>query len=173
LDRDGVINRVPPSGHVACPDEFEFLPDAPSACKILIEKGFEIVVVTNQGGIARGYYTMDEYLAVNDRMLAMLSAEKIKVLDVFFSPYHPVCDPDYAEFREWRKPAPGMIFEARKKYGISLLESIIVGDMESDVETGKNSGIGRIFFIGSEKNAPKKRFSFQVCGSLLEVAESL
>ena len=83
LDRDGVINRVPPSGHVACPDEFEFLPDAPSACKILIEKGFEIVVVTNQGGIARGYYTMDEYLAVNDRMLAMLSAEKIKVLDVF------------------------------------------------------------------------------------------
>ena len=173
LDRDGVINRVPPSGHLCSPDEFEFLPCVPAACHMLIEKGFDIVVVTNQGGIARGYYTMDDYLSVNHKMLSLFHAEGIEILDVFFSPYHPVCDPKYAEFREWRKPAAGMMFAAREKYGIHLPDSILVGDMESDIEAANNAGISGIFLIGSEKTPPKKDFSFQVRNSLIEVAEGL
>lgn len=172
LDRDGVINCVPPSGHVASADEFEFLSGAPIACRILIEKGFEIVVVTNQGGIARGYYTMDDYLKVNDRMLFLFDKERVDILDVLFSPYHPACEPAYADFREWRKPAPGMIFEAQKRHGISLADSILAGDMESDIEAGKRAGVGSVFFIGSEKNAPSGLLS-KIFGSLLELAEVL
>lgn len=173
LDRDGVINRVPASGHVSSPYELEVFPDAPVACRILIEKGFEIVVVTNQGGIARGYYTMDDYAKVNNKLLSIMCSEKIEILDVFFSPYHPACPSRYPEFRGWRKPAPGMMFEAGRKHGISLPDSILVGDMESDLEAGKTAGVGRIFFIGSEDAAPVKRFPFQVCSSLLGVAEAL
>ena len=172
LDRDGVINTVPPSGHVSCTDEFEFLPDAPAACRVLIEKGFGIVVITNQGGIARGYYTMDDYLKVNDKMLSLLQEEKVDILDVLFSPYHPACEPAYANFREWRKPAPGMILEAQKRHSINLADSILAGDMESDIEAGNRAGIGSVFFIGSEEKAPMG-LSFKVFRSLFELAKIL
>jgi len=132
LDRDGTINID--YGYVHEPDRFVFIDGVFDFCRKARERGFSIVVVTNQSGIARGYYTERDFALVTGRMVASFAAEGVEILDVFHCP--SLDGPD-------RKPEPGLFFKARDKYGIDMPSSVNVGDRERDLEAGRRAGVGK------------------------------
>lgn len=148
LDRDGVINRD--LGYVYRREDFEFLPNAIAGMKQLVSAGYRIIVVTNQSGIARGYYDEETFQCLADWMCEALAAEGVPVLAVYHCPHHPdgvvqrltkVCD--------CRKPAPGMLLRAKEEHRIDMTGSIMIGDKQTDVAAGVAAGVGRVFLIGS------------------------
>ena len=134
LDRDGtIIEHV----HYINDPEKVILKEGISERMLEFQKmGYLLIVVTNQAGIARGEITPTQYEDVNKKMLELLAEKGIKISEVFMCASHP----DDNDPR--RKPEPGMILEAAKKYGIDLASSIIVGDSEKDLEAGKRAGVG-------------------------------
>lgn len=146
LDRDGVINLE--KNYLYKVDDFEFVPTAISGLKRIISMGYKIIIVTNQAGIARGLYKLSDYYILTEYYLDLLKSEDIDILDVVFCPHHP--DGVVKEFSincECRKPKPGMIIEASKKFSIDLENSIMVGDKESDILAGSNAGVGKSFLV--------------------------
>ena len=148
LDRDGVLNEVPLEGHVSCVEKFKLIPGALLACQRFYEYGYRIIIVTNQGGIARGYYTEDDYHSVNQKMLVEFSAFGLPLPEVYYCPYHPIEPVKFTQFRNWRKPSPGMIYAAAQQHQLCLSQSFMVGDNVWDIEAGRAAGVGRLIFTG-------------------------
>lgn len=140
LDRDGVINED--RGYVHKVEDFVFKAGIFELCKDYISKGFIIIVVTNQSGIGRGYYTEEDFHVLTDWMKQQFLNEGITLTDVFYCPYHPDGLGKYKEDSFNRKPNPGMILEAAEKYNIDLKSSVLIGDRETDMEAGKRAGVG-------------------------------
>jgi D-sedoheptulose 7-phosphate isomerase len=142
LDRDGVINKVfLKNGKLVSPrkyEDFELLPDVEKVLKFLKDIGFIIIVITNQPDIARGLIKKEEL----DKMHTLIR-EKLPVDDIF------VCPHDDAHGCNCRKPKPGLLFEAAKKWNINLNASFIVGDTWKDVEAGKAAGCVTILINAS------------------------
>jgi D-glycero-D-manno-heptose 1,7-bisphosphate phosphatase len=141
LDRDGVINKE--KDYVYKIDEFHFIDGVFDACLEMSKAGYRLVVITNQAGIARGYYTEDDFNHLTKWMLNEFQQHDIEIDDVYHCPHHPVhgvgeylCDCDC------RKPAPGMILRAAKEHSLDLRRSILVGDKATDIEAGRAAGIG-------------------------------
>ena len=138
LDRDGVICRsFVRNGKPFAPrklEDFKLMPNSHHSVKRLKQKGFKVIVVTNQPDIGNGMVTLDVIKAMHQKLL-----DKTKVDDVF------VCTHRQDEACECRKPKPGMLFTASKKHGIDLSKSIMVGDRASDIEAGKRAGCKTIF----------------------------
>lgn len=132
IDRDGTINVE--RHYLHKPEEFELIPGTGPALRRLQDAGFLLVVVTNQAGIGRGYYTEDDMHRVHDRMHEMLSTDGVEFTDIFFAPEAP------HEPSERRKPAPGMLLDAQRAHGIDLSRSYMVGDKRIDLEAGRNAG---------------------------------
>ncbi len=130
LDRDGVINVE--VGYLSNPDDFEIIEGSIEALKILNKKGFFLIVITNQAGIARGYYTEKILNTIHNKMKSILKAHNVTLTDIYFCPHHP----EFTGYCACRKPNPGMILEAKKKYNIDLDKSYIVGDTLNDIQTG-------------------------------------
>lgn len=130
LDRDGVINIE--VGYLSTPSDFEIIEGTIEALKILNEKGFLLIVVTNQAGIARGYYTEENLKDIHSKMKAVLKQHEMTLTDIFYCPHHP----EFTGSCNCRKPNPGMILEAKKKYNIDLDNSYMVGDTLNDIQTG-------------------------------------
>jgi D-glycero-D-manno-heptose 1,7-bisphosphate phosphatase len=152
LDRDGVINRD--TGYLGRWADFEFLPGVVAALQSLVASGWRIVVVTNQSGIARGYYSLEDYQELTRRMLSSLEASGVPILGVYFCPHHP--DGVVHEFvRECdcRKPLPGMIFRAAGDFSIDLRTSVFVGDKLSDMQAAAAAGVGHRYFVEAARNA--------------------
>ena len=141
LDRDGVINKD--FGYVGSVDRFEFKEGIFELLKFLQNKGFTLFVVTNQSGIARGYYREEDFHKLMQYMIRELKKRGIEIKDYNFCPHHP----DITGECECRKPKPGMILELAKKYNINLDNSIIIGDSVSDVEAAKNAGIKKAYLV--------------------------
>ena len=141
LDRDGVINKD--FGYVGNVDRFEFKEGIFELLKFLQDKGFTLFVVTNQSGIARGYYREEDFHKLMQYMIRELKKRGIEIKDYNFCPHHP----DITGECECRKPKPGMILELAKKYNINLDNSIIIGDSVSDVEAAKNAGIKKAYLV--------------------------
>ena len=139
LDRDGVINID--KGYVHKIEDFEFKEGIFELLKLLQEKGFTLFVVTNQSGIARGYYTIKEFENLTEYMLNELRKKGIEIKEVAFCPHHP------DENCECRKPKPGMILDLAKKYSITLKDSIMIGDKISDMEAGESAGIKKNYLV--------------------------
>lgn len=149
LDRDGVINRD--RAYVHNWDEFEFVPGAVAAMRRLREAGYALVVVTNQSGMARGMYTEAQYQALTTQMRAALAAAGAEVAGVYHCPHHPKGTvPELAVDCDCRKPAPGMILRAAKELGLSLADSLLVGDKPSDIEAARAAGVGRAYIVQSD-----------------------
>jgi D-glycero-D-manno-heptose 1,7-bisphosphate phosphatase len=133
LDRDGVLNRVQVRDGVTrpppCLEEFEFLPRVAEASRRLTDAGFALVVVTNQPDVARGIQTWDRVEDMNDRVRG-----ELPVLDVM------TCYHDDADRCTCRKPRPGMLLEASRRWSLDLSSSFMVGDRWSDVEAGQAAG---------------------------------
>jgi D-glycero-D-manno-heptose 1,7-bisphosphate phosphatase len=155
LDRDGVINVD--KGYVSCWEDFEYLPMAISGMRNLLDGGYVLVIVTNQSGIARGYYTAEQYSHLEKAILRDLSLRGIPIAGSYHCPHHPhegivqhlsrTCD--------CRKPLPGMIVRAANELNLSLRESIIIGDKYSDIAAGSAAGLKKTFLISrNDVNIP-------------------
>lgn len=141
LDRDGVINID--HGYVYRKEEFDFIPGIFKICQLAISKGFDIIVVTNQAGIGRGYYTLDDFNALTHWMIQSFLQQNIPVTAVYYCPDHPEAGiGPYRRESFYRKPNPGMLFRARNELGIDLPHSILIGDKESDIQAAIGAGIG-------------------------------
>lgn len=140
LDRDGVINVE--KNYVYRIEDFEFLPGIFDLCTLAKQLGFLLVVITNQAGIGRGYYSEADFQRLTDWMLKKFQAHGIKIDRVYHCPYHPTAG--IGEYRQEsfdRKPNPGMILKARQEFNLNLSQSALIGDKNSDIEAGRAAGI--------------------------------
>ncbi len=145
LDRDNTI--IANDGDLGDPTHIRLIEGAAWGIRALREAGYLVVVVTNQGGVARGKYVESDVLRVHEQIDALLKKESQWpgtdpfICDWLFCPYHP--EGTVHKFRRehpWRKPAPGMLLEAAKRFEIDLATSWMVGDQERDVEAGRAAG---------------------------------
>lgn len=131
LDRDGVINEDP--GYLHRVEDVRFVPGIFDFCADMRRLGYLLVVITNQSGVARGYFTLEDVRRVNDRIRDEFAARGIDIADFFVCPFHPEGTVKrYARASSHRKPAPGMVLNAARKWHIDLSRSFAVGDKSSD-----------------------------------------
>jgi len=146
LDRDGVINTE--LDYVYASEHFHFINGVFDACRIILSQGYKIIVITNQSGVARGYYTLNQFSELNAWMLQEFQKEGIDITDVYFCPHHPhIGLAPYMQDCECRKPKPGMILRAQNEHNLDLAQSVLVGDRISDIAAGSNAGIGSLFLV--------------------------
>jgi D-glycero-D-manno-heptose 1,7-bisphosphate phosphatase len=148
LDRDGVVCIE--RGYLHRPEDFAFVPGALEGMRLLDGQGYLLAVVTNQSGIARGYFTEDDYAALTRHMVAELDKAGIRLAGIRHCPHLP--DAQVAACRrvcECRKPAPGMILQLAQALHLDLAASVLVGDKASDVQAGRAAGVGRCMLVRS------------------------
>ena len=143
LDRDGVINKE--KEYLYKIENFEFLDGVFETCKYFQDRGYLIIVITNQAGIARGKYTEEDFELLSTWMTQEFKRHDIIISRIYHCPHHP----DFSDKCKCRKPAPGMILKACNEWGIDPYSSIVVGDKVSDVEAGRNAGIKNLFLINT------------------------
>ena len=141
LDRDGVVNKE--IGYLDKIEDFKFINGVFEACQHYEQLGYKIVIVTNQSGISRGYYSEDDFRNITDWMITQFNKNNIQILDTFHCPHSPISKCDC------RKPKPGMLLEAKKKYNINMLESWMIGDKETDITAAISSGINNTILVKS------------------------
>ena len=147
LDRDGVINVNTHYPHVA--SELQLIEDIIPIAKHFYERGYLIIVTTNQSGIGRGYFKEEAYFECRDRINQFFSDQGLKITDHFHCPYHKSGVDEYAKDSLLRKPEPGMFLKAASKYQIEIEQSIMIGDRPSDVI--KDISL-KSFIIGEESS---------------------
>lgn len=141
LDRDGVINRE--HGYVHKVDKFHFIDGIFDVCREMSRAGYRLIVITNQAGIARGYYTEDDFHHLTNWMLGMFRQQDIEIDGVYYCPHHPAHGVgNYRRDCDCRKPAPGMILRAGQEHSLDLQRSILIGDKLTDIEAGRAAGVG-------------------------------
>ncbi|WP_374674239.1 D-glycero-beta-D-manno-heptose 1,7-bisphosphate 7-phosphatase [Ideonella sp.] len=146
LDRDGVINRD--TGYLHRWEDFEFLPGVLPALQRLQAAGWALVVVTNQSGIARGYYTEADYQALTGHMRQAMADAGAPPLAVYHCPHHPRGQVEaLARECDCRKPQPGMLRRAAAEHGLSLADSFMVGDKLADVQAARAAGAGHAYLV--------------------------
>lgn len=140
LDRDGVINVD--KNYVHKIEDFEFTEGIFEVLKHFQALGYLLIIITNQAGIGRGYYTESQFFTLTNWMINEFKKRGITISKVYYSPYHPQFGIGiYKKDSFCRKPKPGMILIAQKEFNIDLSQSILVGDKETDIEAGINAGI--------------------------------
>lgn len=171
LDRDGVINKE--VSYLSDPKDFEFIKGSIEALKILKQKGFLLIIITNQAGIARGFFTEETLKAIHHKMIEILKKNNIQLDDIYYCPHHP----DFTGLCDCRKPNPGMILKAQQKYNIDLSYSYIVGDTLNDIKAGFAAKCKTVLVLtgyGKEEfkkiNSIKPDFIYE---NLLEFAKNL
>jgi len=157
LDRDGVINDD--TGYVGSWDEFYFLPGVIEALKILTEKGFNIIIVTNQSGIARGYYSEDEYFRLERKITEYLKAKGVFITATYYCP-HLIRGlvKTYSIDCDCRKPSPGMLVQAAKEHNLDFSQAIMIGDKATDMEAAHSVDIPERYFIDLSMSADEKSY---------------
>lgn len=165
LDRDGVINVD--YGYVSLPEQIEFIDGIFELCRHAKTLGYLLIVITNQAGIGRGFYTEADFHQLTHWMRGMFEREGCAIDAVYFCPTHPVHGVgDYRRESSRRKPNPGMILEALEEFKIDATQSILVGDKLSDIESGRAAGIAcNVLFSPS----PRFEGDTQITHSLEEV----
>ena len=171
IDRDGTINRDS-ADYIRSRSEFDFIPGSIEAIRNLTANGYTSIVITNQSALARKFISREELDAMHAMMCRAVASGGGKITDVFFCPHMP------DEGCKCRKPAPGLIYQAKKKYNIELADSIMVGDHVKDIACGLNAGCGMTVLVKSgldpdvEKELKIKPIPTDyVAGNLFEAAE--
>lgn len=170
LDRDGTINQE--KEYLYRIEEFEFVPGAPQAIRLLNRADYLVVVVTNQSGVARGYYGEEEVERLHRHMDALLAAAGARVDAWLYCPHHPAGRGDYALSCSCRKPLPGMLLEAARRYSIDLKRSVMIGDKLIDVQAARAAGCRPILVrsgYGSREEG-EVTGDVLVCDDLLQAA---
>ncbi|MBL1379012.1 D-glycero-beta-D-manno-heptose 1,7-bisphosphate 7-phosphatase [Zobellella iuensis] len=172
LDRDGVINKD--TGYVSHSDDFIFIDGVIDALRLLKQKGYLLVVVTNQSGIARGLFTEDDFMRLTEWMDWSLADRDVDLDGIYFCPHHPT-EGEGAETKvcDCRKPAPGMLLEAARELNIDLGASYMVGDKVSDLKAAEAAGLGHKILVRTGKaiTAEGEAMAEVVYPSLVEFAQ--
>lgn len=143
LDRDGTLNEE--VHYLHRPEDMHLLEGVQQALRRLKEAGFKLVVITNQAGVARGYYTEEDVKLLHGYMNEILSAEGARIDGFYYCPHHPVhgigC---YKKDCSCRKPGIGMFLQAEKQFAVDKAHSYMIGDKLLDTQAGKNYGVTSI-----------------------------
>lgn len=146
LDRDGVINVD--RHYIFRPEQFEVIDGVFDTLRRAQALGYALILVTNQSGIARGYFSHAQYFGLEAHMRAVFAAQGIAFDAIYHCPHHP--DGSVAEFATicpCRKPQPGMILQAALEHNIDLAGSVLVGDKQSDIDAADAAGVGRSYLL--------------------------
>ena len=172
LDRDGVINVE--QRYVHSRETFRFQEGIFDLCKAAQSLGYVLVVVTNQAGIARGYYTESEFLELTEWMTEEFARRGATIARVYYCPYHPVYGIGrYKYDSPDRKPKPGMLLRAQVDLNLDLTSSILVGDKALDMEAGRAAGVGtRILLNPGTAEIEVQESQCHVSGSLDDIRSS-
>jgi D-glycero-D-manno-heptose 1,7-bisphosphate phosphatase len=161
LDRDGVINID--SGYVHKKEDWIFTYKCLDALKSFIDKGFKLIIVTNQAGIAKGLYSVEDYNALTKWYLNIFKENGIPVLSVLDCPHHPQgIVVKYKKDCNCRKPKPGLIKNAVSKFKIDIQKSILVGDKISDIIAGTRGGMKNLVIVDSGYFTKKDLFKLEI-----------
>lgn len=174
LDRDGVINVD--KGYVSKIDDFEFVDGSIEAMKILKDKGYMLVIITNQSGIGRGYYSEDDFHALTQWMDWSLADRGIEIDGIYYCPHHP--EKAIGQYKldcQCRKPNTGMIDSAIADLAIDSAHSFLVGDKLSDIQVGKASGLKQSYLVKTGKQVCEQgsMLADGVFSDLLAVAKTI
>lgn len=155
LDRDGTINAgIPKYERVDSVDKVELLPNVIEDLHLLATLDYAVFFVTNQAGLAEGLITRADFDAINNKVLEFIQPSGVKIIETY------VCPHGEREECECRKPKPGMLQQAAKKYGINLSASWMLGDRLTDIQTGINAGTKTILVLsGSPVEAPEATYT--------------
>ena len=146
------------------------MPGALEGMRQLQAQGYSLVVITNQSGIARGYYTEDDFQSLSNTMQHWLQGEGIDLAGIFYCPHHPQgSEENYTQICNCRKPAPGLIIEAAKQLKLSLPDSLMVGDKVSDMQAAESAGIQQRYHLTNGE----PYVGCRKVGSLLDVARAV
>ncbi|WP_121249183.1 HAD family hydrolase [Mucilaginibacter phyllosphaerae] len=135
LDRDGVLNRE--MGDYVCKLEDFHVLDNFDALKELQQRGYMLLVATNQGGLAKGWYNETELGKMHAHLKEVYQGHGVDITDFFYCPHHP----DFTGECDCRKPKPGLLLQGIEKYNIDPSKSYFIGDRERDVEAGTAAGV--------------------------------
>lgn len=148
LDRDGVINKD--IGYAYLPEQIEFMPGIFELCRRAQDLNYRIIIVTNQSGIARGYYSEADFQALNQWMQARFAEQSINIHAIYHCPHHP----DFSGDCQCRKPKPGMILQAIEQFGIQAERSVMIGDNLSDMLAASSAGINSRLLLKDASTEP-------------------
>ena len=153
LDRDGVINEE--SGYLIHPRDVRFVPGLFPLLRSAQTLGYQLVVVTNQSGIARGFYTEADFHALMNWMRGELGREQITLDAIYFCPFHPEHgEGHYRREHPDRKPGPGMLLRAATDLSLDLGQSLLVGDRCSDIAAANAAGLRQAFLLEGTEAKP-------------------
>jgi D-glycero-D-manno-heptose 1,7-bisphosphate phosphatase len=139
-DRDGVINEES-KDYIKTLKDFRFIPGSLDAIKMLSDYGYDIIVITNQSAIGRNLTSASAVAEIHEYMQKKISDAGGTLLDIFYCPHTP------QDACECRKPKPGLIFQAQKKYGIDLASAVMIGDSARDIACAQKAGVGRAILV--------------------------
>lgn len=139
IDRDGTIHRDKIEAHRK--EDLELFPDTIKFLLYAQRIGYEIIIVTNQSGIGKGHYTVQDMQEFNNYLLMKLNKAGVNVLDFFYCPHTA------QDNCNCMKPKPGMLLQAKEKYGLNMKECVMIGDQVSDMYAGFNAGINNLILV--------------------------
>ena len=148
LDRDGVINKD--IGYLHRINEFQFIDGIFETCKHFLKINYQIIIVSNQSGIGRGYYSLEEYNQLTEWMHNQFNKQGIVILDSLYCPHHPISNCNC------RKPKPGMLLESKIKHNVCIGRSWMIGDKETDIMAAMNAGIKNTILLRSHHHSKNK-----------------
>lgn len=159
LDKDGVINVN--HGYVCTPERTDFIGGIFDLCRTATQHGWLNVVVTNQAGIGRGYYTEQEFKAYMDWVRAEFDRNDARLDAVYYCPHHPVHGQGaYLRDCDCRKPKPGMLLAAQREWDLDLPHSVLLGDSDSDLAAGQAASVGRLVSVRTQVDAASGQVVF-------------
>jgi D-glycero-D-manno-heptose 1,7-bisphosphate phosphatase len=142
LDRDGVINSDEGHYYIYKVEDYVINDGIREGLKMLQNAGFLLIVITNQGGVAKGEYSLDDVALVHHHLRSELAKSDIHLTDIYFCPHH-----ESVSQCDCRKPSPKMIVDAMEKYEIDASQSFLIGDSTRDIEAGEKAGLKQCFKI--------------------------
>ena len=172
LDRDGVINID--YGYVFKIDSFKFIDGIFELCLEANKLGYKIIIITNQSGIGRGYFSENQFQVLTQWLENFFKTKDIIIEKTYFCPHHK--DAKIGKYKKecfFRKPNPGMILKAAEDHNIDINESILIGDKSSDIQAGKSAGIKKNLFLKNELYQLSENQRCKIIDNLVEAVNYL